>query len=127
MGPDSLKDSAHLHLRRQSRETQQQKSSGQAAQPKDDFTEILVGSQKNAVLGVGLVQNILIGSAWRRLGNVANVMARRPQRPYHRRVYSFIGKQLHATDLQSGYETSARRTSAPKRMAARMPSRVSLG
>jgi hypothetical protein len=54
-------------------------------------------------------------------------VARSPQRPHHCRVDSFIGKQLHATDLQSGYETSALRTSAPKRMAAKMPSRVSLG
>ena len=74
-----------------------------------------------------MVQDILVSNARGRLGNVEDVVARSPQRPHHCRVDSFIGKQLHATDLQSGYETSALRTSAPKRMAAKRPSRVSLG
>ena len=43
------------------------------------------------------------------------------------RVNAFISEQFHATFLETGYATSARKHSAPNRIAASTPSRVSRG
>jgi hypothetical protein len=87
---------------REAGKTQQEDAVGGAPEAEDEFAEVLVGSEQEALLGGGQVEHGVVADPGGELGDVDDVVAVGAEAGDDPGFDALVGEEPHATDFESG-------------------------